>query len=311
VRISNSEQARSSEDGQLDLVGTLAVHGQRAVDEAPPRAVHALVHLEQLRVAVRVPVALQVGREPGPLGDGVADAAHGVRLGVGRHDARVGEDGREVVPRLERQRGLEVLVLVQVGAGAVLLPLVAPELEAAPVFARQRAPVLVQGPHEVADLPGMQRVAVVAVLRPAPAAALEPEDGEEGGTGEAALAGGVVGPQAVDAKVRRRPHVAREAAALTRVAERTGPLHDEGPYVYIGEMRSRCYILCVFDRRPRIVQYVKPLREHMYCVRTLPVEQSRRNRTSPPWPRRQGEKAAAPWRARASPSIAAGLAWRS
>ncbi|GJN10931.1 hypothetical protein PR202_ga29079 [Eleusine coracana subsp. coracana] len=203
---------RSSEDGQLDLVAALAVHGQRAVDELLPRLIHALVHLEQLHLAVRVAVTLHVGLEPGPFRDGVADAAEEVGLVIRRCDARAGEDGGEVVLGLERQRGREVVVLVKVGAGAVLLPLVAPELEAAPVLARQRAPALLQRLEQVTDLPGPQRVAVVAVLGPALAAAAQARHGEEGrvaqhGAGQTvstAPAGGVVGPQPVDAELRRR-----------------------------------------------------------------------------------------------------------
>jgi len=225
-----------SEDGQLDPVGALGGHGERAVDELLGVAVHALVHLEQLRLAVRVAVALQVGHEPGALRDGVPDAAHRVRLGVRRHDPGVREDRREVVLGLERQRAREVVVRLQVGAGAVLLPLVAPELEAAPVLARQRRPAPVQRRHQVTDLPRAQLVAVVAVLRPALAA--PPHRGEEGVVGAggvaehragealAATALGVVGPHPVDAERRRRLRVIREAAALPRVAERPRPLHE-------------------------------------------------------------------------------------
>ena len=69
-----------SEDRQLNPVGALGGHGERAVDEVLGVPVHALVHLEQLRLAVRVAVALQVRHEPGALRDGVPDAAHRVRL---------------------------------------------------------------------------------------------------------------------------------------------------------------------------------------------------------------------------------------
>ena len=70
-----------SEDRQLNPVGALGGHGERAVDEVLGVPVDALVHLEQLRLAVRIVVALiQVHRLHGPLHDGVPDAAHRVRL---------------------------------------------------------------------------------------------------------------------------------------------------------------------------------------------------------------------------------------
>lgn len=236
-------RSSESEDGQLDPIGALGGHGERAVDEVLGLAVHALVHLEQLRLAVRVAVALEVGREAGPLRDGVPDAVHRVRVGVGRHDPGVREDRREVVPLPELQRAREVVVRVQVGAGAVLLPLVAPELEAAPVLARQRRPAPAQRRHQVPDVPGAQLVAAVAVAAAAavlrPALAPPPHGGEEGVVGAehrageaaalavvAAAALGVVGPQPVDAERRRRlARAVREAATLPRVAERARPLH--------------------------------------------------------------------------------------
>jgi hypothetical protein len=133
-------------------------------------------------------------------------------------------------------------VRVQVGAGAVLLPLVAPELEAAPVLARQRRPAPAQRRHQVPDVPGAQLVAAVAVAAAAavlrPALAPPPHGGEEGVVGAehrageaaalavvAAAALGVVGPQPVDAERRRRlARAVREAATLPRVAERARPL---------------------------------------------------------------------------------------
>jgi|UniRef100_A0A804QGB3 hypothetical protein len=240
LQLQTTARSSESEDGQLDPIGALGGHGERAVDEVLGLAVHALVHLEQLRLAVRVAVALEVGREAGPLRDGVPDAVHRVRVGVGRHDPGVREDRREVVPRPELQRAREVVVRVQVGAGAVLLPLVAPELEAAPVLARQRRPAPAQRRHQVPDVPGAQLVAAAAaaaVLRPA--LAPPPHGGEEGVAGAehrageaaalavvAAAALGVVGPQPVDAERRRRlARAVREAATLPRVAERARPLH--------------------------------------------------------------------------------------
>lgn len=236
-QLQTTARSSESEDGQLDPIGALGGHGERAVDEVLGLAVHALVHLEQLRLAVRVAVALEVGREAGPLRDGVPDAVHRVSVGVGRHDPGVREDRREVVPRPELQRAREVVVRVQVGAGAVLLPLVAPELEAAPVLARQRRPAPAQRRHKVPDVPGAQRLAAVAaVLRPA--LAPPPHGGEEGVVGAehrageaaalavvAAAALGVVGPQPVDAeRCRRLARAVREAATLPRVAERARPL---------------------------------------------------------------------------------------
>ncbi|CAL5084210.1 unnamed protein product [Urochloa decumbens] len=235
-----------SEHWQLDRVAAaLGGHRQRAVNELLGLLVDALVHLEQLRLAVGAAVALEVGLEPGPLRDSLADAAHRVPLRLRRHDPCAGEDLRQVVRGLDGERAREVVALLQVGAGAVLLPLVAPELEAAPAaLARQRRPALVERFHQVTDRPRGQRVAVVAVLRPAlappPHGAGGGEDGghviAEHGAGEVLLlvvdptpTVGVVGPHPVDAEVRRRLAGVREAAALPRVAERARPLrHASG-----------------------------------------------------------------------------------
>jgi hypothetical protein len=77
--------------------------------------VHAPVHLEQLRLAVRVAVALQAGspRTRSLLCDGVTDANVSVYDGIIPTSARIATSWA-VVPRLERER--EVLVLLHVGA---------------------------------------------------------------------------------------------------------------------------------------------------------------------------------------------------
>jgi hypothetical protein len=124
----------------------------RAVDGAPAVAADALVHPVQLRLVALVPVALHAGRGPRRLRHGVADAAQLVRPLPGRHDPGAGQDGGEVEPGLEVQRGAEVGVLVHAGARAVPAPLVAPQLRRVPVPARQRAPVPEQLALQVLDL---------------------------------------------------------------------------------------------------------------------------------------------------------------
>lgn len=151
--------------GHLDLVSVIAVvkRQRRAVDELLAVAVDALPHLGQQRIAGLVLATLEVGPEPGAPGEGVTDLAERVGLHVGRPDAAVGEDLREVGEPLQRERGLEVGVLAEVGAGAVLLPLEAPELE---VGLFQRRPFLVELLLQVLDLRRVERVFLVAVLQP-------------------------------------------------------------------------------------------------------------------------------------------------
>ena len=107
----------------------------------------------------------------------------------------------------------------------MLLPLVAPELQALPAaLARQRGPVGVQPLEQVRDRRDLERLAVVAELWPA--LLLPPVDHLQGAAERApGLALGVVGPHPVDAELRRRlPAGLREAAPLLRVTEGTWPL---------------------------------------------------------------------------------------
>jgi len=124
-------QEHSLERRELDPVAAGPASGEDgALDEAVAGGVDAEVELVELAVAGLVAVALHVGLEPGALADGALDLAQRVVAAV-RVDAGGGQRGEhaELVP--EPHRRLEVAVLVEDvgGAGAVLLPLVAPESE--------------------------------------------------------------------------------------------------------------------------------------------------------------------------------------
>lgn len=130
----------------LDLVRVKAAGHpvrRRAVDELLAGAVDALQNLVQQRLPVLelVLATPEVGAESSALGECVADLAERVGLLVGRHDAAVGEDLGKVgeLKLVQRERGGEVAVLAEVGAGAVLAPLVALQLEVG-LVAQQRRP---------------------------------------------------------------------------------------------------------------------------------------------------------------------------
>jgi hypothetical protein len=124
-----------------------------ALDEAVAGGADAEVELVELAVAGLVAVALHVGLEPGALPDGALDLVQRVVAAVGV-DAGGGEGGEDAKPVAEAERRLEVAVLVEDvgGAGAVLLPLVAPEAEPVVGRARQRRPLGAQAAQQVAHL---------------------------------------------------------------------------------------------------------------------------------------------------------------
>lgn len=126
-------------------------HG--ALDEAVAGGVDAEVELVELAVAGLVAVAFDVGLEPGALLDGALDLVHRVVPAV-RVDAAGGERAEDAEVVAEAERRLEVAVLVEDvgGAGAVLLPLVAPEADAVVGRARQRRPLGAQAAQQVAHL---------------------------------------------------------------------------------------------------------------------------------------------------------------
>jgi len=124
-----------------------------AVDEAVAGGADAEVELVELAVAGLVAVALDVGLEAGALADGALDLGQRVVAAVGV-DAGGGERGEDAELVAEAERRLEVAVLVEDvgGAGAVLLPLVAPEAEPVVGRARQRRPLGAQAAQQVAHL---------------------------------------------------------------------------------------------------------------------------------------------------------------
>ena len=144
----------ASEGGEFDPVAAGPAAGlDGALDEAGGVGVDAEVELVELAVAGLVAVALNEGLEPGPLLDGALDGAQRVVAAVGG-DARGGEGVEDAELVAEVERRLEVAVLVEevLRAGAVLLPLVRPELEPVARRARQRRPLPAQGAQEVAHL---------------------------------------------------------------------------------------------------------------------------------------------------------------
>lgn len=116
-----------AEGGELDGALTGVADGRRALDQRLAVLGNTHVHLVELPVALGVAVALDLRGEPQEVCERLGDLGDRVEPVV-RHDAGVGEGGGDVVVVVEVEGGLEVLALGEAGAGAVLRPLVLPEV---------------------------------------------------------------------------------------------------------------------------------------------------------------------------------------
>ena len=125
-----------------DLLGAGVLLRRRAVDELAALR-RAEVELEQLELAEGALAALDHRRRVDARLEHVLDRLHAVQAEV-RLDVLGLEADQRVDPAAEVEGGLEVVLLLEAGAGAGLLPGVLPVFLAVVAGALDAAPVLVQ-----------------------------------------------------------------------------------------------------------------------------------------------------------------------
>ena len=125
-----------------DLLGAGVLLRRGAVDELAARR-RAEVELEQLELAEGALAALDHRRRVDARLEHILDRLHAVQPEV-RLDVLGLEADQRVDPAAEVEGGLEVVLLLEAGAGAGLLPGVLPVAPAVVAGALDAAPVLVQ-----------------------------------------------------------------------------------------------------------------------------------------------------------------------